>query len=39
MGLRNELALEQPASFCVLSVAGQNQLVALQVYVNGRKAG
>jgi N-acetylglucosamine-6-phosphate deacetylase len=39
MGLRNELAVEQPASFCVLNVAGQNQLVELQVYVNGGAAG
>jgi N-acetylglucosamine-6-phosphate deacetylase len=36
MGLRNELAVGQAADFCVLKVVGENQLVDLQTYVNGR---
>jgi N-acetylglucosamine-6-phosphate deacetylase len=35
MGLRNELAVGQPASFCVLKVVGLNQLLQLQVYAEG----
>jgi len=35
MGLRNELAVGQPASFCVLNVVGPNQLVALQACAGG----
>ncbi len=35
-GLRNELAVGQPADFCVVKVVGENQLVDLQTYANGR---
>jgi len=35
MGLRNQLAAQRPASFCVLKVIGQNQLVDLKVYFCG----
>ena len=35
MGLQNELAVQQPASFCVLKVVGQNQLVELETYTAG----
>ena len=35
MGLQNELAVQQPATFCVLKVAEQNELEDLQAYVNG----
>ena len=34
MGLRNELAVGEPADFCLLKVAGENQLLDMQVYVN-----
>lgn len=37
MNLRNELAVGQPASFCVLRVAGRNELVELQVHANGTR--
>lgn len=36
MGLRNELAVQQPATFCVLKVEDQNQLAELQVFADGR---
>ena len=36
MGLRNELAVQQPATFCVLKVTDQNQLTELQVFADGR---
>jgi len=36
MGLRNELAVQQPATFCVLKVTGQNQLAELRVFADGR---
>ena len=36
MGLRNELAVQQPATFCVLKVTDQNQLAELQVFADGR---
>jgi N-acetylglucosamine-6-phosphate deacetylase len=36
MGLRNELAVEQPANFCVLKVTEQNQLAELQVFAGGQ---
>ena len=39
MELRNELALGQPADFCVLELSGENQLRDLQVYVGGRLTG
>jgi N-acetylglucosamine-6-phosphate deacetylase len=35
MGLRNELASQEPASFCVLKVAGENQLLDVRTFVNG----
>jgi len=35
MGLHNEIAVQQPADFCVLKVADKNQLIELQVYANG----
>jgi N-acetylglucosamine-6-phosphate deacetylase len=35
MGLHHELAVQQPADFCVLKVAGQNQLIELQGYADG----
>ena len=36
MGLRNELAVGQPASFCVLKVVGNNHLLDLRVCADGR---
>ena len=36
MGLHNELAVQNPASICVLKVAGLNQLIDLQVYADGK---
>ncbi len=36
MGLRNDLAVQQPATFCVLKVMGQNQLAELRVFADGR---
>ena len=32
MGLRNELAVGQPADFCVLKVSGENELVEMRVF-------
>ena len=34
MGLRNELAVQQPASFCLLKVNDKNQLAELKVLAN-----
>jgi len=34
MGLRNELAVQQPATFCLLKVTDQNQLAELQVFAD-----
>jgi len=34
MGLRHELGVQQPATFCVLKVTDQNQLVELQVFTD-----
>jgi N-acetylglucosamine-6-phosphate deacetylase len=36
MGLRNELAVQQPATFCVLKVTDQNQLKELTVFADGQ---
>jgi N-acetylglucosamine-6-phosphate deacetylase len=36
MGIRNELAEQQPANFCVLKMAGENQLLDLQTYAQGK---
>ena len=38
MGLRNELAVGQPADFCVLQMAIENQLLELQAHANGHPA-
>jgi len=38
MGLQNELAVQQPATFCVLRIGGENQLTDLKVYTNGASA-
>jgi len=35
MGLRNELAIGQPASFCMLKIVGSNRLLELQTYAEG----
>jgi N-acetylglucosamine-6-phosphate deacetylase len=35
MGLTNQLAVQQPANFCVLKLAGENQLLDLQTYLRG----
>jgi len=35
LGLRNELSVGQPASFCLLKVKDRDELVDLQVYTNG----
>jgi N-acetylglucosamine-6-phosphate deacetylase len=37
MGLRNDLAVGQPANFCLLKSAGENQLPDLEIYVSGPK--
>jgi N-acetylglucosamine-6-phosphate deacetylase len=36
IGLRNELAVGQPANFCALKVAAENQLLELQTYADGQ---
>jgi N-acetylglucosamine-6-phosphate deacetylase len=38
MGLRNELAVQQPADFCLLQFDRENRLADLQVHLNGAKA-
>jgi N-acetylglucosamine-6-phosphate deacetylase len=37
MGLRNDLAVGQPATFCLLKAAGENQLLDPEIYVSGPK--
>src|SRR5262249_33536201 len=34
-GLRNELAVGEPADFCLLKVSSENQLLDLKTYVGG----
>jgi len=36
MGLRNQLTVQQPATFCLLKITDQNQLAELQVFADGR---
>jgi N-acetylglucosamine-6-phosphate deacetylase len=38
MGLQNELAVGQRASFCVLKLAATNRLLEMQVYAEGKAA-
>jgi N-acetylglucosamine-6-phosphate deacetylase len=35
MGLRNDLAVQQPANFCILKVARENQFLDVQTFVKG----
>jgi N-acetylglucosamine-6-phosphate deacetylase len=39
MGLRNAIAVGEPANFCVLKIAGQNQFVDLQVCAPDTSSG